>query len=109
MENAYKLFLIEDEEQVAFLIRKHLERAGHHVTWCKNAKDALIVLRHGAFDLILLDKLLKQENAQEEEIDGLELLHILTKEGITVPVVMVTGRGDQDLATQVLRAGALDY
>ncbi len=57
----------------------------------------------------MLDKLLKQENAQEEEIDGLELLHILTKEGIAVPVVMVTGRGDQDLATQVLRAGALDY
>ena len=38
-----------------------------------------------------------------------ELLTTLTREGIAAPVLMVTGYGDEQLATRVLRAGALDY
>jgi PAS domain S-box-containing protein len=36
-------------------------------------------------------------------------LHTINREGITTPVLMVTGYGDEHLATQVLRSGALDY
>jgi two-component system, cell cycle sensor histidine kinase and response regulator CckA len=108
MDNALKLFLLEDDPEVALLMRRRLEQAGHQVTVCGNATDALIVLGHAPFDLILLDQLLKPRGG-ERKIDGLELLHLLMKEGVTVPVVMVTGAGSQQLAAEVLRAGALDY
>ena len=100
--DALKLFLIEDEDPVALVIRKILERAGHHVTRCRTGADALIVLAQTTFDLVLLDQLLP-------DMKGLDLLHTLAREGIAVPVLMITAYGDADLATRVLHAGALDY
>jgi PAS domain S-box-containing protein len=97
-----RLFLIEDDEDVALLIRKHLERASHIVTRCRTAADALIVLAQSTFDLVLLDQRLP-------DMTGLELLRTLAREGIAVPVLMVTAWGDEHLATRVLHAGALDY
>ncbi len=103
MSEAYQLFLVEDNDDVALLMRKSLERAGHVVTTCRTAADALIVLSHNNnFNLVLLDQRLP-------DMPGLDLLTTLKEEGITTPVLMVTGYGDEHLATQVLRAGALDY
>ncbi len=97
-----QLFLVEDDEDISYLMRKSLERAGHRVTACRTAADALIVLGHSQFNLVILDQRLP-------DLPGLELLQSLNKEGIQAPVLMVTGYGDEHLATQVLRAGALDY
>jgi two-component system, cell cycle sensor histidine kinase and response regulator CckA len=102
MTDSLRLFLIEDNDENALLIRKSLERAAHQVTRCRNAADALIVLGQSIFDLVILDQELPDMN-------GLDLLETLAREGITVPVLMVTGRGDEKLAARVLRAGALDY
>lgn len=97
-----RLFLIEDRDEFALLIRKSLERMGHHVTCCRTAADALIILSQTSFDLILLDQVL-------DDMPGLDLLQRLTREGFSIPVLMVTAHGDEQLATRVLRAGALDY
>jgi HAD superfamily hydrolase (TIGR01509 family) len=97
-----RLFLIEDDDDIALLVRKGLEQAGHHVTRCRTAADALIVLGHSSFDLVLLDQRLP-------DMAGIDLLHTLTREGISVPSLMVTAAGDEQLAARVLRAGALDY
>src|SRR6266851_1060057 len=102
MAEPLRLFLIEEDDDIALLIRKGLERAGYQVTRCRNAADALIVLGHNTFDLVLLDQRLP-------DMPGLELLHALAHEGVIVPALMVTGCGDEQLATQVLQAGALDY
>jgi two-component system cell cycle sensor histidine kinase/response regulator CckA len=102
MSEAFRLFLIEDDDAIALLIRKSLERAGHQVTRCRTAADALIVLGHGAYDLVLLDYILP-------DMTGVDLLQMLAREGIGTPALMVTGHGDEQLAARVLRAGALDY
>src|SRR5205823_800118 len=94
MTEALRLFLIEDDENVALLIRKTLERAGHHVTACRTAADALIVLGHSNFHLVLLDQVLP-------DMPGLDLLQAMNREGITTPVLMVTAFGTEQLATQV--------
>jgi two-component system, cell cycle sensor histidine kinase and response regulator CckA len=102
MTEALRLFLIEDEDDVALLIRRSLERAGHQVTRCRNAADALIVLGHTSFDLALVDQRLP-------DMLGMDLLHLLAHEGIGVPALLVTAYGDEHLATRALQAGALDY
>src|SRR5262245_27049907 len=102
MSEALRLFLVEDDDDIALLMRKSLERAGHNVTGCRTAADALIVLGHHTFNLVVLDQVLP-------DMQGLDLLQTLNREGITTPVVMVTQYGDEQLATQVLQAGALDY
>jgi two-component system cell cycle sensor histidine kinase/response regulator CckA len=102
MTDVLRLFLVEDDDDIALLVTKILERAGHEVTRCRTAADALIVLGHSAFDLVLLDHRLP-------DMAGLELLDALAREGIATPALMVTAYGDEQLATRVLHAGALDY
>jgi PAS domain S-box-containing protein len=102
MSEPLNLFLVEDDDDFAYLMRKSLERAGHRVTVCRTAADAMIVLGHSDFHLVLLDQKLP-------DMAGLELLQSIQQEGIQTPVLMVTGYGDEHLATQVLRSGALDY
>jgi PAS domain S-box-containing protein len=97
-----KLFLIEDDDDIALLIRRRLEDFKHVVTRCRTAADALIVLAQTSFDLVLLDQVLP-------DMTGEDLLHTLAREGIAVPVLMVTAYGDVHLATRVLQHGALDY
>jgi two-component system, cell cycle sensor histidine kinase and response regulator CckA len=103
MAEALRLFLVEDDDNIALVIRRYLERAGHQVTVCHTAADALIVLSHNHdFHLVLLDLLLM-------DMSGLDLLQAMHREGITTPVLVVTGKGDEQKAADVLRAGALDY
>ena len=102
MPESLRLFLVEDNDNLAFVTRACLERAGHQVTVCRSGADALIVLGHNAYDLVLLDYML-------EDMKGSELLERLHQDGIRTPVLMVTAYGDEQLATQVLREGALDY
>ena len=45
-------------DDIALLIRKKLQKFDHHVTRCRYAADALIVLGQSTFDLVLLDQLL---------------------------------------------------
>ena len=82
------LFLIEDDDEVASLMRKCLERVGHRVTRCRTAADALIVLGQTPFDLALLDQRLP-------DMASVELLAVLARENISVPILMVTGFGDE--------------
>jgi PAS domain S-box-containing protein len=102
MTEPLSLFLVEDDDDIALLIRKCLERADARVTRCRTAADALIVLGHNSYDLVLLDP-------APPDMTGADLLQALGREGVAVPVLAVIGRGDEHLAAEVLRAGALDY
>ncbi len=103
MTDSLRLFLIEDDEDVALLIRKNLERAGHEVKCCRTAADALIVLSQTTFDLVILDRSLP-------DMGGMELLRRLQDEGSTVPILMITGekRFGPSGVRDALLAGALD-
>jgi PAS domain S-box-containing protein len=102
MTEPLRLFLVEDDDDIALLIRKCLERADGQVTRCRTAADALIVLGHNSYDLVLLDP-------APPDMTGADLMQALGREGATVPVLAVLGRGDEHRAAEVLRAGALDY
>src|SRR4051794_25995715 len=102
MPEPLRLFLVEDNDDIAFVTRLCLERAGHHVIVCHSGTDALIVLGQMQFDLVVLDYFL-------QDMKGTELLQRLRRDGIRTPVLMITAYGDEQLAAQVLREGALDY
>ena len=46
MTESLRLFVVEDDDDVALLIRKSLERANHQVTRCRSGTDALTILGH---------------------------------------------------------------
>ena len=92
------------------LTRRHLAAHAGHVllTWAPDAETALLQLPKGPdeparFDVLLLDFRLARDS-------GLSLLRILRKDrGLDLPVVLVTGQGNEEVAALTMRLGATDY
>jgi len=90
------------------LLRRHLGRQAPQIRLeaVGSADEVLACLAHGGAnmpDVLLLDYLLPGMNA-------LELVKLLRHEqGLDLPIVIVTGQGDEDSAVQALKLGATDY
>lgn len=103
LDQRVSILSIEDKEDD---FRKILDALKGHrqisVTHEKSFKDALGRLAEGTFDLIFLDYLLADGN-------GLEFLETVNRKGIETPVVVITGQGDDMIASRIIQAGASDY
>ncbi|NET32353.1 MAG: EAL domain-containing protein [Cyanothece sp. SIO1E1] len=104
MENTLRLLLIDDDDIDRMAIRRALRTTGLNILIKEvtNGTAALEVLKHQSFDCVLLDYLLP-------DADGLEILRSTRIAGNTVPVIMLTGHGDEHIAVKLIRAGASDY
>jgi DNA-binding NtrC family response regulator len=76
--------------------------AGHEATVCDNAAKALDMAKSQHFDLILSDVVMPGK-------DGLTLLDELKTQGVTAPVVMMSGQAHIEMAVRATRLGALDF
>src|SRR5438445_4049214 len=83
MSESLRLFVVEDNDDIAFVTRLCLERAGHQVTVCHSGTDALIVLGQVSYDLVVLDSFL-------EDMKGSDLLHRLPPDRTRTPVLMIS-------------------
>jgi phosphate regulon transcriptional regulator PhoB len=99
-----RILIVEDEADIRDLLAFHLERAGYHVTRSRTGADALRQVRARPPDLILLDLMLP-------ELDGLEVCRRLRQDPRTasVPIVMLTARGEEVDRIVGLELGADDY
>jgi DNA-binding response OmpR family regulator/pSer/pThr/pTyr-binding forkhead associated (FHA) protein len=97
-----RLLLVETDDDLPFLMRKSMERVGHQVTWCATAAEGVVAVRQGNFDLIIVEQALP-------DMSGVDLLQTLRREGVTTPVIMVSGLDDPALISQAFRAGASDF
>lgn len=96
-----RLLVVEDDRQLATLLREQLGLAGHAPVVAGTLAEARAALAEGRFDLILLDLNLPDG-------DGLDLAQEVSDEGDT-PMLMLTARGDVDSRVAGLYAGASDY
>ncbi len=99
-----RLLIIEDEPDIQAILRFALEKDGHQVTIAGNGGDGIQELRRAAYDLVLLDLMLPDR-------DGLEVCRIIRGDpGLaTLPVIMVTAKGDESDVVVGLGLGADDY
>lgn len=66
------------------------------------AAEGLRLVSEREYDCIFIDYLLPGT-------DGLQVLRTIRETGLTAPIVMLTGQGDEELAVELMRAGAVDY
>ncbi len=98
-----KILVVDDSEDVFEGIKIFLEDQNLiKLSWVSNFKDSFAMLEHERFDLIFLDHFLNDGTS-------IEFLNDLNKEGIETPVIVVTGHGDEMLASQVIQMGAYEY
>jgi phosphate regulon transcriptional regulator PhoB len=101
---ATKILIVEDESDIAELIRYNVERAGYEAQVLRDGHQALQLLRREVPDLLVLDLMLPG-------MDGLELCRRLRAEPATraLPIIMVTAKGEETDRVVGLEMGADDY
>jgi len=99
-----RILLVEDNRADAALLQAMLEggTVPFTITWVDRLKAALDRLADGDFDAALLDLSLPDSH-------GLATLERLQEAARTIPIVIVTGREDEELAITAIRQGAQDY
>jgi len=100
-----RLLLVEDNEEDVLIVRRMLQRyprARFEIIEAASVADAAGRLSDGSADVVLLDNGLPGDR-------GVELLHWLRNTGMRVPVIMLTGQGDEFLAREAMNLGAYDY
>jgi two-component system KDP operon response regulator KdpE len=95
------ILVVDDEERMARFIRLNLEHDGFQVVEAYRGMKAIQVLRESLPDLVLLDVMMP-------DIDGFEVLRMI-RESSSVPVIMLTAKGEEDDRVQGLELGADDY
>jgi signal transduction histidine kinase len=100
-----KVLLVEDNPTDVLIVKKRLEKDAsfdYEADSVVSGEDAVSALENNSYDIVLLDYNLPKKN-------GLETLREIKKRKQEVPVVMITGQGDEVVAAELIKEGAMDY
>lgn len=96
------ILVVDDDLGVLRLIEKSLIREGYSALKASSGQEAIRVLREQTVDLILLDLKLP-------DIEGADLIGKIAALNRRIPFVVITGQGDERVAVEMMKRGALDY
>ncbi len=115
MVEIVKILLVEDDEVDRMAVSRALKTAGISVEMsvavdCQSAMEAILLQRQSAeavlnqqsFDCVLLDYRLPDG-------DGLALAREVRSAGSTVPLIVLTAQGDEQIAVELMKSGVSDY
>ena len=95
-----KILIVEDEKSINRLIKINLSDAGYSCLCAFDGKEAIELIDHNHFDLILLDIMLPK-------INGYELMEYIRP--LEIPVIFLTAKSDVKDRVKGLKLGAEDY
>ena len=99
-----KILVVDDEEDILELVKFNLTKEGYKTMLATTGEQALEITQNNQIDLVVLDLMLPG-------IDGLEVTRIIRNnpETQTIPIVMLTAKGDESDIITGLELGANDY
>lgn len=102
MRDAPRILITDDEAELRALLQRYLSEQGLQVRAVGDAASAARLLARERFDVLVLDVMMPGE-------DGLSLCRRLRAAGETIPILMLTARGDPVDRILGLEMGADDY
>ncbi|TDI31674.1 MAG: sigma-54-dependent Fis family transcriptional regulator [Acidobacteria bacterium] len=96
------VLIIDDEAGVRDALRMVLEYEGYEVAEAASGPEGLERVRAASPDLIFLD-------VKMPRMDGLEVLRRLGEDGVTAPVIVISGHGNIATAVEATKLGAFDF
>jgi two-component system alkaline phosphatase synthesis response regulator PhoP len=99
---ANRVLVVDDEESIVKLVGYTFQQAGYEVFTADNGHRAYEIVKQEPLNLIILDLMLPG-------IDGMELCKLLRRDGIHVPIIMLTAKDDEIDRVLGLEMGADDY
>ena len=100
--NTNRVLIVDDDEGLLILMAEVLRAEHYEVLTANSGSAALEVMERKLPDLMLLD-------LKMQDMDGTTLLKRLRDRKRQVPFIVVTGRGDEKVAVETMKEGALDY
>ncbi len=97
-----QLLIVDDDANTLASLSRAFRMAGHEAVVCDSAKRALELLKTQPFDLMMSDVVMPGK-------DGLALLEEARAAGIDLPVVMISGQANIEMAVRATRLGAADF
>jgi two-component system, OmpR family, response regulator ResD len=95
------VLIVDDEEDMRFLVGMYLENAGFSYLEAENGEEALQILKNNKVDVILIDVMMPK-------MDGFTLCARIRKQS-DVPILFLTARGDEWDKVKGLKLGGDDY
>ncbi|MEA3390944.1 response regulator FixJ [Sphingobium sp. CCH11-B1] len=102
MSEPYTIYVVDDDEAIRRSLSFMLRTSGHMVRLFTGGLEFLKEAGALPPGCVLLD-------VRMPDMDGLEVQRELRARGITLPVVIMTGHGDVDMAVAAMKAGASDF
>jgi two-component system alkaline phosphatase synthesis response regulator PhoP len=99
--NAARILVVDDELSLRRLMRLYLTRAGFTVDEASTGNEAVAALRRGGIDLAIVDVMLPG-------IDGFEVVR-QARRNSSIPIILLTARGEEASRVAGLELGADDY
>src|SRR5438477_6778875 len=100
--NQKRILIVEDDSAIRQGIMDALQFAGYETLQAANGNDGMAQALRASFDLLLLDLILPGQN-------GFDILKATREARPTLPVIVLTARGEEADRVQGLRLGADDY
>lgn len=97
-----RLLLVEDDPMIGDGVQRGLRQEGHTVDWVRDGDAAALAIAEGVHEMLLLDLGLPH-------LSGLDLLASLRRQGVELPVLVITARDAVADRVKGLDAGADDY
>jgi FixJ family two-component response regulator len=95
--------VIDDDEAVLDSLNLYFARQNIETSGFASAKDFLTAIKGGTrFDCIVSD-------VRMPGMSGLDLVHHLKTDGLSAPIILITGHGDVDMAVAAIKVGAFDF
>ena len=98
---SYRLLVVDDEDGIRAIIRKYAEYEGHTVTEAADGMEAVLKVKNGEFDLVIMDIMMP-------ELDGFSACRQIRKTS-DVPILMLSARGEEYDRINGFELGIDDY
>jgi len=98
------ILVIDDEQDIRELIGEILDDEGHSTRLARNSQTAFEEINRAEPDLVILDIWLK-----DSEFDGIDILKKTKRDNRDIPVVIISGHGNIEIAVAAVKQGAYDF
>jgi DNA-binding NtrC family response regulator len=97
-----KILVIDDEKSIRNTLTEILSAEDHEVLSAEDGPSGLELYGENKFDVVLCD-------IKMQEMDGMEVLGKIFEQPQDVPVIMISGHGDIEIAVEAIKKGAFDF
>ena len=101
-----RILIIEDDLDIRDILKHQLEQGGHQVIEAKDGQEGIDLMKKGSN---LLQVGLIITDIRMPNVNGVEAIEYIKANAPSIPIMVVTGYPDTELAIQLLQKGVKDY